>query len=45
VVIDPAFVNNAFAQDGGAKQLDKMLGGQLNQVLVDLVGALWPQAA
>ncbi|MGS0755011.1 type I restriction-modification system endonuclease, partial [Roseateles sp. GG27B] len=45
VVIDPAFVNNAFAQDGGAKQLDKMLAGQLNPVLLDLVGALWPQAA
>jgi type I restriction enzyme R subunit len=45
VVIDPAFVNNAFAQDGGSKQLDKMLGGQLKQVLLDLVGALWPQAA
>ncbi len=29
VVIDPSFVNRAFAQDGGAKQLDKVIGGEL----------------
>ncbi len=45
VVIDPAFVNRAFAQDGGAKQLDKMLGGQLNLVLGELAAHVWPQQA
>ncbi|RVU45126.1 type I restriction-modification system endonuclease [Rubrivivax rivuli] len=45
VVIDPAFVNRAFAQDGGAKQLDKMLGGQLSLVLGELATHLWPQQA
>jgi type I restriction enzyme R subunit len=45
VVIDPAFVTRAFAQDGGARQLDKMLGGELDQVLGELAGHLWPQRA
>lgn len=45
LVIDHAFVNNAFANDGGAKQLDKLLVGQLDQVMSDLSAALWPQAA
>ncbi|WP_343618658.1 type I restriction-modification system endonuclease [Ralstonia sp.] len=45
VVIDPAFVNRAFSGDGGAKQLDKILGGQLDHVLVQLAQSLWPQAA
>jgi type I restriction enzyme R subunit len=45
VVIDPAFVNRAFAQDGGAKQLDKMLAGQLSLVLGELATHLWPQQA
>lgn len=45
VVIDPAFVNRAFAQDGGAKQLDKMLGGQLSLVLGELAAHVWPQRA
>jgi type I restriction enzyme R subunit len=45
VVIDPAFVNQAFAADGGARQLDKLLGGQLDPVMHGLAGALWPQQA
>jgi type I restriction enzyme R subunit len=45
VVIDPAFVNRAFAQDGGAKQLDKMIGGQLDRVLTELSANLWPKMA
>ncbi|HET6720749.1 MAG TPA: type I restriction-modification enzyme R subunit C-terminal domain-containing protein, partial [Rhodocyclaceae bacterium] len=45
VVIDTQFVNRAFANDGGARQLDKMLGGQLATVLGTLAEALWPQAA
>ncbi len=45
VVMDPAFVNRAFAQDGGAKQLDKMLAGQLSLVLGELAAHVWPQQA
>lgn len=45
IVIDHAFVNTAFANDGGAKQLDKLLGGQLEQVMNTLANGLWPQAA
>jgi type I restriction enzyme R subunit len=45
IVIDHSFVNTAFANDGGAKQLDKLLGGQLEQVMNTLADGLWPQAA
>lgn len=45
VVIDQQFVNRAFAQDGGAKRVDGLLGGQLAQVLDTLAGGLWAQAA
>jgi len=45
VVIDPDFVNRAFAPDGGAKQLDKLLAGQLALVLDDLAAHLWPRIA
>jgi len=45
VVIDPAFVNRAFAQDGGAKQLDKMIGGELQNVMSELSVHLWPRSA
>lgn len=34
-------VNRAFATDGGAKQLDKLLGQQLDEVLETLAGLLW----
>ena len=45
LVIDHTFVNTAFSNDGGAKQLDKVLGGQLSQVITGLAENLWPQAA
>ncbi len=45
VVIDGEFVNRAFATDGGAKQLDKVLGQQLEPVLHELADALWSQAS
>lgn len=45
LVIDHGFVNTAFANDGGAKQLDKLLGGQLEQVMTALADGLWPQVA
>ena len=45
VVIDPAFVNRTFAQDGGAKRLDKVIGGELDRVLTELTAGLWPQVA
>ena len=45
VVIDADFVNRAFAQDGGAHQLDVRLGGRLEAVLETFADALWPSAA
>ncbi len=42
VIIDRAFVNNRFAEQGGAKQLDKVLGNQLDTVLEELGEAIWP---
>ncbi len=45
VVLDEQFVNHRFNADGGAKQLNLMLGGQLEQVLTTFADALWPQAA
>lgn len=45
VVVDPALVNRAFAQDGGAKQLDKLIGGELDRVLSELTENLWPRQA
>jgi len=45
VVIDRATVNQVFSGDGGAKQLDKVLGGKLEPVLVQLAQSMWPQAA
>ncbi|PZP30129.1 MAG: type I restriction-modification system endonuclease [Roseateles depolymerans] len=45
VVMDTTFVNRAFEQDGGAKQLNKLLGGELQQVLEHLADGLWPRAA
>ncbi|MDD2727652.1 type I restriction-modification system endonuclease [Malikia sp.] len=45
LVIDHDFVNHAFASDGGAKQLDKLLGGQLEPVMGELASGLWPQVA
>ena len=45
VVIDTDFVNRAFREDGGAKQLDVRLGGKLQSVLDTFAEALWPAAA
>ncbi|ALJ71813.1 Type-1 restriction enzyme R protein [Burkholderia pseudomallei] len=45
VVVDTQFVNTAFANDGGAKKLDKTLDGKLDTVLRELAGALWQQVA
>jgi type I restriction enzyme R subunit len=45
VVIDTDFVNRAFRDDGGAKQLDVRLGGKLHSVLDTFAEALWPAAA
>ncbi|WP_375177780.1 type I restriction-modification system endonuclease [Marinobacter mobilis] len=41
VIIDREFVNNRFADNGGAKQLDKVLGEQLDTVLEELNEAMW----
>jgi type I restriction enzyme R subunit len=43
VIIDRDFVNNRFADHGGAKQLDRVLGNQLDTVLDELGEALWSQ--
>jgi len=42
VIIDREFVNSRFAEQGGAKQLDKVLGNQLDTVLDELGDAIWP---
>jgi type I restriction enzyme, R subunit len=42
VIIDRKFVNNRFADDGGAKQMDKVLGKQLDTVLEELNQGMWP---
>jgi len=41
VVIDHDFVNRAFAANGGAKQLDKLLDQQLDHVVATLSESLW----
>ncbi|MEJ5999920.1 type I restriction-modification system endonuclease [Paucibacter soli] len=45
VVMDAAFVNSAFAQDGGAKQLNRLLGGDLDVVMARMCEGLWGAAA
>lgn len=45
VVVDPAFINLAFAEHGGQRGLDRQLGGALAPVLETLAGGLWPAAA
>jgi type I restriction enzyme R subunit len=42
VIIDHEFVNNRFSEQGGAKQLNNALNGQLDAVLEELAGAIWP---
>ena len=44
VIIDHEFVNNRFGEHGGAKQFDKTLNGQLDVVLDELAGAIWPSS-
>lgn len=41
VVVDREFVNNCFANDGGAKRLNVVLDDQLDTVLAELSDALW----
>ena len=43
VIIDREFVNTRFADDGGARQMDKILGAQLDTVLEELNEAMWPE--
>ena len=42
VIIARDFVNNRFAEQGGAKQLAKVQGHQLDSVLDELSEAIWP---
>lgn len=42
VVLDRELVNNVFANDGGAKQLEKVIDGSVDTLLVELGEALWP---
>lgn len=45
VTIDREFVNQRFADDGCAKQMDKVLGERLDRVLEALNGEMWPERA
>jgi type I restriction enzyme R subunit len=45
VVIDTKLVNEAFRDDGGIRDLDQHLGGNLNQVLETLNDHLWSVAS
>lgn len=45
VVIDQTFVNHVFAQEGGAKRVDKILNNQLDKVLASLADGLWGEAS
>ncbi len=44
VIVDREFVNKRFAEEGGAKQLDKILGSQLDSVLSEISNGLWEAA-
>lgn len=44
-VVDHSFLNEAFRQKGGIKQVDKVLGGQLDTVVTTLAESLWQKAA
>lgn len=41
VVVDHDFVNNCFANDGGAKRLNVVLDNQLDTVLAELSDGIW----
>ena len=45
VVVDKQQLNRAFSNDGGLKRFDKLLGGQLDQVLETISENLWSAAA
>lgn len=45
VIIDHNFVNNAFAQEDGAKRVDKLLDNQLDEVQNTLADGLWGEAS
>src|SRR5690606_4700330 len=45
VVIDKSFVNERFARDGGARQLDKILVNRLDAVLTRLADEVWKEAS
>ncbi|QQN68290.1 type I restriction-modification system endonuclease [Comamonas testosteroni] len=44
-VVDSNFLNEAFRQQGGTKQVDKVLGGELDTVVTQLAEALWQKVA
>ena len=44
VIVDRDFINERFADDGGAKKLDGLLGKQLDHLLDQLGDALWQVA-
>ena len=44
VIIDHNFVNHAFAQEGGASRVNKLLNNQLDEVLSTLADGLWGEA-
>ncbi len=41
VVIDEAFINRTFANDGGSKVMNQRLNAKLNEVMETLADALW----
>ena len=45
LVLDDTFINQSFTVTGGAKGLDKVLGGQLAPVMATLAETLWLNAA
>lgn len=44
VEIDQGFVNDAFGDEGGAKQLNKILSNKLDGLLEAINDGLWAQA-
>ena len=44
-VVDHGFLNEAFRQQGGVKQVNKVLGGQLDTVVDTLAQTLWQENA
>lgn len=44
VIVDREFVNKRFGEQGGAKQMDKILGNQLDTVLSEISAHLWEAA-